>query len=165
MTNADVVIVGVRRGLDDPRATVAEIQDFARSRGGWAQLADSEHVAGRDHVLSAVDHARRSMDRGLGASGRLELEFLLYLSGERQLSRAIDVAGVRPGRSFVAVVGDGPSRDELLERFQWTPDESLLPCNPKKLAALGFSKAEIESAGAMATDLALEKVARVDLLK
>ena len=165
MTDANLVIVGVRHGLDDPRATLAELQEFARSRGGWAQLADAEHVAGRNHVLSAVDHARRSMDRGIGASGRFELEFLLYLSGERQISKAIDIAGVRPGRPFVAVAGGGPSLDELLERFQWTPDDSLLPCSPKKLEALGFSKVEIESAGEMAADLALEKVARVDLLK
>jgi len=109
MTDANLVIVGVRHGLDDPRATLAELQEFARSRGGWAQLADAEHVAGRNHVLSAVDHARRSMDRGIGASGRFELEFLLYLSGERQISKAIDIAGVRPGRPFVAVVGGGNS--------------------------------------------------------
>ena len=165
MTDANLVIVGVRHGLDDPRATLAELQEVARSRGGWAQLADAEHVAGRNHVLSAVDHARRSMDRGIGASGRFELEFLLYLSGERQISKAIDIAGVRPGRPFVAVVGGGPSVDELLERFQWTPDDSLASWSPKKLEALGFSKVEIESAGAMAADLALEKVARVDLLK
>ena len=165
MTDRAVVILGVRRGLDDPKATLAELQDFARSKGGWAQLVDSEHVAGPDHVLSAVEHARRAMDRGLGSSGRFELEFLLYLSGERQISKAIELAGVRPGRSFVAVAGDGPTLPELLERFPWTPDESVVRSSERKLVALGFSRTETEAAGASAADLALERVARVDLLK
>jgi len=165
VTDANLVIVGVRQGLDNPKATLAELQEFARSHGGWAQLADSDHVAGRDHVRSAVDHARRALDRGLGASGRFELEFLLYLSGERQLSRAIEIAGVRPGRPFVAVAGNGPTLDEILEHFGWTSDESVVESSARKLAALGFSKTDIEAAEGAAADLALERVARVDLLK
>ena len=165
MTDANLVIVGVSHGLDNPRATLAELQEFARSRGGWAQLADAEHVAGRNHIVSAVEHARRSIDRGLGASGKFELEFLLYLSGERQLSKAIEIAGVRTRLPFVAVVGDGPTAAEILERFRWTTDESVIKAGAKKLRALGFSSTEIEAAGAAAADLALERVARVDLLK
>ena len=165
MTTTRIEIIGVRRGLDDPKATLAELQEFVRSRGGWAQLADADHVAGRDHILSAVEHARRSTDRGLGASEKFELEFLLYLSGERQISRAIEVAGVQPGRPFVAILGAGPRPEEILKRFGWTADESLIAPGAKKLRALGFSRAEIEAAGAAAADLPMEKVARVDLLK
>ncbi len=165
MSGPRIEIIGVRRGLEDPKATLADLQEFVRSRGGWAQLLDAGHVAGRDHVLSAVEHARRALDRGLGASGRFELEFLLYVSGKRQISKAIEVAGVRPGRPFVAVVGDGPKSKEILERFDWESDASLVESNAAKLRALGFSKAEIDAAGSAAADLAFERVARVDLLK
>ena len=165
MTMGILEIIGIRGGLDDPKATLAELQEFVRARGGWAQIVDADHVAGREHVLSAVEHARRSIDRGLGASGKFELEFLLYLSGERQISRAIEAAGVRPGRPFVMILGDGPSAEEVLERFRWTSDASLIAPGLKKLRALGFSRAEIEAAGAAALDLPLERVARVDLLK
>ncbi len=160
-----IEIIGVRRALKDPKTTLADLQAFVRSRGGWAQLLDADHVAGRDHVLSAIDHARRAVDRGLAASGRFELEFLLYVSGERQISKAIEVAGVRPGRPFVAVVGDGPESKEILERFDWKSDASLIESSPAKLRALGFSKTAIEAAGENAADLPLEKVARVDVLK
>jgi KEOPS complex subunit Cgi121 len=165
MTGPRIEIIGVRRGLEDPKATLAELHDFARSRGGWGQLLDAGHVAGRDHILSAADHARRAIDRGLASSGRFELEFLLYISGERQISKAIETAGVRAGRPFVVVVGDGPDSDAILERFRWTTDDSLIETSPAKLRALGFSQAEIEAAGERSADLALEKVARVDLVK
>lgn len=165
MTAQRIEIIGVRRGLEDSRATLAEFQDFVRSRGGWGQLLDADHVAGRDHVLSAADHARRAIDRGLAASGKFELEFLLYVSGERQISKAIETAGVRSGRPFIAIVGDGPDSREVLERFGWRADASLIETSPGKLRALGFSKAEIEAAGERSADLVLEKVARVDLVK
>jgi KEOPS complex subunit Cgi121 len=165
LTTEGIEIIGVRRGLEDPKATLADLQEFVRSRGGWAQLLDAGHVAGRDHILSAVEHARRAIDRGLGASGRFELEFLLYVSGERQISRAIEVAGVRRGRPFVAVVGAGPDSKEVLGRYDWEADASVIDSSPAKIRALGFSTAEIEAAGERAADLVLEKVARVDLLK
>jgi len=160
-----IEIIGVRGGLEDPKSMLVELQDFARSRGGWGQLLDAGHVAGRDHILSAADHAQRAIDRGLASSGTFELEFLLYISGERQISKAIETAGVRAGRPFVAVVGNGPDSEAILERFGWKADASLIETSPAKLRALGFSKGEIEAAGERSADLVLEKVARVDLMK
>ena len=165
MTAPRIEVIGVRGRLKDPKATLAEFQGFVRSRGGWGQLLDAGHVAGRDHILSAADHARRAIDRGLASSGTFELEFLLYVSGERQISKAIETAGVRPGRPFIAIVADGPDTREVLERFGWREDPSLIETSPAKLRALGFSKAEIEAAGERSADLVLEKVARVDLMK
>ena len=165
MTAPRIEIIGVRGGLKDPKATLAEFQDFVRTRGGRGQLLDAGHVAGRDHILSAANHARRAIDRGLASSGTFELEFLLYVSGERQISKAIETAGVRPGRPFIAVAADGPGSREVLERFRFRADPSLVETSPAKLRALGFSKAEIEAAGERSADLVLEKVARVDLMK
>jgi len=165
MTASRIEITGVRGGLTDPKATLAEFQAFVRSRGGWGQLLDAGHVAGRDHILSAADHARRAIERGLAASGTFELELLLYVSGERQISKAIEAAGVRAGRPFVAVIENGRDSREVLERFGWQPDASLIETSPAKLRALGFSKAEIEASGERSSDLVLEKVARVDLVK
>jgi len=160
----DVEIVGIRTRLVDPKATLAELQAFARSRGGWAQLLDAGHVVGRDHLLSALEHARRAMDQGTNTTGSLEMEFLLYASGERQISKAIDLTGVRAGRPFVAVLG-GPFIADVLERFGWTRDDRFLGAGTVKLRNIGFAPAEIRSAGPAATDLVLERVARVDLIK
>jgi KEOPS complex subunit Cgi121 len=165
MSEERIEVLGVRTGLVDPKATLAELQGFARARGGWAQLADAGRVVGRDHVLAAINHARRAIDRGTQATDRVELEFLLYLSGERQISKAIAAAGVRAGRPFVAVVCGGPDRGEVLARFRWTEDEAVLRPSPAKVRALGYTAAEIETAGDSAADLALETVARVDLRK
>ncbi len=159
------MIVGVRTRLDDPKEALARVQAFARSRGGWAQLLDAAHVMGTDHVRSAYDHARRAIERGTETTNSLELEVLLYASGEHQIARAIDRIGVKPRRPFVLVLGGGVRPEEVLGKFRWTPDDDVVRPSMRKLRALGFAAKEIETAGDAATDLVLELVARVDLLK
>ena len=159
-----VEIAGVRAALADPRAALADLQAFARARGGWAQLLDAGRVLGRDHVVSAFEHASRAFGQGTNSTGSLEVELLLYVSGERQISKAIDLAGVKARRPFVVVCG-GVRLRVLLDRAGWRADDRVVRATPAKLRSLGFPEAAIRSAGARATDLVLERVARVDLVK
>ena len=161
----DIEIAGIRTRFADPKAALKDLQAFARSCGGWAQLLDAGHVVGRDHITSAHEHARRAIERGTNATGSIEMELLLYASGERQISRAIERMGVRAGRPSVAVLGGGVSLDDVRSRFGWTTDDSLLRPTRVKLRALGCSDTEIRTAGNRAVDMALERVARVDLVK
>ncbi len=66
---------------------------------------------------------------------------------------------------FVAVTADGAGMEEVLARFRWSRNDGLIEATPAKLRALGFSPAEIAAAGEGARDLALERVARVDVVK
>ncbi|HEY5538602.1 MAG TPA: KEOPS complex subunit Cgi121 [Thermoplasmata archaeon] len=161
----EIVIVGVRTRLEDPKEALAQVQSFARSRRGWAQLLDAAHVMGKDHLRSAYDHARRAIEQGTQTTNSIELEVLLYASGEHQIARAINRIGVKPRRPFVLVLDGGVRPEEVLGKFRWTRDDDVLRPSMRKLRALGFSAKEIETAGGMATDLVLELVARVDLLK
>lgn len=161
----EIEIMGIRTRLTDPKAALSELQAFARSRGGWAQLLDAECVIGRDHMISAHEHARRALKEETNATVSLEMEFLLYASGERQISKAIAAVGVRAARPFVAVLGGGVPPGEVLSRLGWERDDRLVRPRPAKLKTLGFSDTEIRSAGDRAVDLVLERVARVDLIK
>src|SRR5437867_8774842 len=97
MTN-ELSVIGVGTPLADPKAALGRLQSYARGRGGWAQLLDADAVLGRDHLASAFDHARRAFDQGRNSTASIEVEFLLYASGERQISKAISTAGARPRR-------------------------------------------------------------------
>ncbi len=160
-----IEVAGVRAGLDDPKAALAELQAFARSRGGWVQLLDAGGILGRDHVVSAFEHARRAFEQGTNTTGSLEMELLLYASGERQISKALAAVGVKARRPFVVACGRGLRAGEVLRRAGWRRDDGVLAAAPAKLRALGVSGAERRSAGPRAEDLILERVARVDLLK
>ncbi|HEY5538891.1 MAG TPA: KEOPS complex subunit Cgi121 [Thermoplasmata archaeon] len=161
----EIEIVGVRTPLRDSKAALAELHTFARSKGGWAQILDAGRVVGADHVISAFEHAQRAIERGSQKTNSLEVELLLYASGEHQISRAIERVGARAGKPFVLVLGGGVHPEEVLGKFRWTRDDGVVRPSLRKLRALGFARGEIESAGGHATDLVLELVARVDLLK
>jgi len=159
-----IEIVGVRTRLADPKAALADLQAFARSRGGWAQILDADHVVGRDHLVSAYEHARRAMETSTNTTDSLEMELLLHASGERQIAKAIEVAGAKPSKPFVVVVVAIDAAD-VLRRFGWMRDDSVMKASIEKLRAIGFTASEIEAAGPSVLDLGLERVARVALRK
>ena len=158
-----LVVFGVRTPVANPREALSELQSMARAHGGWGQLLAGDAVLGRDHLRSAHEHAIRAFDQGLNTAGSLEMEFLLYASGERQISKAIAAAGARPGRSLVVAITGGLRVEEVLSAFRWERDDSVLEPTRARLRAAGFSDTEVKSAGDRAFDLILERVARVDL--
>ena len=159
------MIFGVRTPIADPKATLADLRTYARSKGGWAQMLDPEAVFGRDHLRSAFEHARRAFDQRRNTTDSIEMEFLLYASGERQISKAIDVAGAKARRPAVLVMFGGGTAEDVLARNSWKRDDGLIEPTAARLRSAGFSTEEIESAGGNASDLILERVARVDLIK
>ncbi len=160
-----LVIFGVRTPISDPKAALEDLRAYARSTGGWAQILNPEAVLGRDHLSSAFEHARRAFEQGRNTTDSIEMEFLLYVSGERQISKALEVAGARARQPVVVAIASGGSAEDLLARYSWERDDALLEATLARLRRAGFSKEEIDSAGSNASDLILERVARVDLIK
>src|SRR2546426_6470975 len=161
----DLVIFGVRTPIADPKAVLAGLRAYMHSKGGWAQILNPESVFGRDHLVSALGHARRAFDQGRNTTDSIEMEFLLYVSGERQISKALEVAGARARQPVVVAIASGGSAEDLLARYSWDRDDALLEPTAARLRRAGFSKEEIDSAGSSATDLILERGARGDLIK
>src|SRR6266545_3296615 len=129
----DLIAIGIRTPLADPKAALDKVQALARARGGWGQLLDADAVLGPDHLVSALDHARRAFDQGRNATESIAMEFLLYASGERQISKAIRAAGVKPGRVFVVILSGGLSAEDLLAATGWEWDDSLLEPTVQRL--------------------------------
>jgi len=130
-------------------------------------LMDAGMVCGVDHLDSAVFHARRAFERGTNASNTLGMEVILYASGERQISKAKKKMGLHQETAKVAVVVLGPEDvDQVLDDLDLERDDSLLECSLEKAAAFGIERKELETVGEeMLTDLVMEKVAFVEILK
>jgi KEOPS complex subunit Cgi121 len=130
-------------------------------------LMDACRVCGVDHLESAVFHARRAFQRGTNASNTLGMEVILYASGERQISKAKKKMGLHQETERVAVVVLGSEEvDQVLNDLDLERDDSLLECSAEKGAAFGIGRKELQTVGEeMLTDLVLEKVAFVEILK
>ncbi|MFB6086337.1 MAG: KEOPS complex subunit Cgi121 [Halodesulfurarchaeum sp.] len=129
------------------------------------QAFDARYIAGEAHLRAALDHARRSMERGENVADDLAVEVLLYAAGRRQIDRAMEL-GLGTGTQPVIVLVDGDREAdaaaavrELLEPGPVEPDEDLI-CEYFDITA-----AERQTTGGDLVDLVRERVALLDIEK
>ncbi len=79
------------------------------------QLFDSNLVAGFDHVYFAALNALKAFEEGRNISKDLAVEILLYASGQHQISKAIQLLGIKPGSREVAVLVLSETHEKALE--------------------------------------------------
>jgi len=157
-----VEIMGAKGPAREPDSRLA----LARTIGE-IQLLDARLVCGRDHLVAAAEHAERAMREGTNVAKTLAVEFVLYAAGERQISDAIRKVGVRDDTEEFALVNfDGGNPDEVLRALEMSRDDRVIEPSRQKLQAFGITEAELRSVPPdQVSDLVLERVALVDLLK
>lgn len=156
-----VEIVGARGKAANPEARLVAAREM-----GDVQLLDARVVCGRDHLLVASEHAKRAVRNGTKVANSLAVEFVLFASGERQISGAIAKMGIRQDTTEFAVVVFAGDAESALRGLGLSRDDTLLDATVAKLHAFGVTEAELASVPTdRQTDLVLERVALVDLLK
>lgn len=140
---------------------------LARVRGQPIQLLRADRVYGADHLRHAASLATRAIAQGRARSVDLATETLLYAAGERQVHKAIAILGLVEGTTGIAAVAwDDAALDAVAREQGWARDDALLDGSEATLDALGISAAERAMVPrARWSDLVLEKVATVDVLK
>jgi KEOPS complex subunit Cgi121 len=126
----------------------------------------NRHVmAGRSHVLSAVNHALRSFDSGEQIARTIEVEALLYAAGTRQTG-LIGPFGVHPGinECYLCIVPPTPgAADRLKDLVSSAAEEDWEIITPDKQTRLcglfGITDKELEVTGRdRIPDIILERV-------
>lgn len=130
---------------------------------GEVIMLKAHRIMGPEHVHSAVYHAMRAFKRGKNFARTMGVETLLYLSGERQISKALNYMGLESGDEEIAIITFGNQGDDLISSLGWIRDDSLLQINEEKkrfmLETMGGST-NIEPLKQI-----LEKVALLDIDK
>jgi KEOPS complex subunit Cgi121 len=67
------------------------------------QVFDAAVIASQQHLLFATLNALTAFEQGQRISENLAVEILLYASGQRQISKAIERMGVKPTTATIAV--------------------------------------------------------------
>ena len=144
------------------------------------QVFNAEIIYGKNHLISATEHALRAHKQQRMTANSLAMEILLYASGERQLKLAIPKMGIKKGQCSVAFVmleniADIPqARGNIFDRFiedfcetlEIDRDDTILEGSEKTLDAFGITEAEKRTVTkAKYGQLILEKVAFVDIIK
>jgi tRNA threonylcarbamoyladenosine modification (KEOPS) complex Cgi121 subunit len=105
----------------------------------------------------------------------MEMELLVYASGERQIKHAITKMGIQKGEhDFIAIfLFDKEKRrqidniiDNFLQLFHLSKNDSVFNPDDSKLVHFGISKQAIQSVQKdQIFQLVLEKIALVDIIK
>jgi len=88
------------------------------AKGCQVQLFDARLIAGFDHLYFSVLNALKAHDGGTGISRNLAVETLLYASGQHQITRAIELMGLKPSSSEVVVLIIADTRQEAVSTLE-----------------------------------------------
>lgn len=156
-----VWLVRLERGRAKP--FLERMTRKAADEGTDFLVLDANMVFGKDHLRSALYHAKRALSEDTNVSDLLAMETLLYASGERQLSAAIRKMSVTDETTEIVVAA---LRGRASEEAGWeTMPDVLDEPSTERLERFGITKDELATAGNRIADLVLEKVAAVDVLK
>jgi len=140
--------------VSDPEKVLRQLRSANKVQ---VQLLKAGLVGGPEHLRFAARNALHSFRSKSPRSKSLAMEYLLYLSCQRQISKAIGLLGVGPTDHKVVLVALSESREALEDLEKATrsllgdPDDGLVEIGSKrKLAEIqrsyGVSKREMEAA-------------------
>ena len=145
------------------------ISDFSRKNNLLIQAFDANVIFGEDHIISSLNHAKRAMERKTNTTNSLEMEILLYSSGDRQLKKAILKMGVKKGNANIAFFIEEKSKDiekQLLKELSLKKDDKVLKGDINTLKKFGITDDEISTVSKEKMGhIILEKIAFVDIIK
>jgi len=166
-----IKIVGAKGNIQSVDSFLEKLESFAKDHTLVIQAFNADVIYGKNHIISAFEHAIRAMEGKTNTTNSLSMEILLYSSGERQLKLAIPKMGVRKGKAnIVFVFAEGKVSDQIisdmLSKLSLVRDDNIIDGNIDTLKKFGISEDEINTVTkAKYGDLILEKVAMVDIIK
>jgi len=166
-----IKIVGAKGNMRDVDSFLKQIISFTKKHNFVIQVFNADLIYGKNHLISATEHAFRAMKQKTNTTNSLAMEILLYASGERQLKLAIPKMGIKKGNNNIAFVFTNSNIsdrivNDVLKQLDLERDDKVLEGDVNTLKKFGISKKEIET---LREDkyghLILEKVALVDIIK
>ena len=175
MTERIYDIFGGIVDIENVESFMTGLSDFSKKHSVFIQVLNAEMICGNIHLRSATDHALRARDENRMSTQSIQMEILLYASGERQLTHAIPKMGVKKGRSTVGVVIliDNKQKGILddiislfIKDFSVKKDDSVLESSIEKVKRWGCSDEELNTVSRESLeDVILERIAMVDIIK
>jgi len=149
---------------------LAELRGAADQAGVRIICMNAEMMAGRRHAEEAIRQALRAEEEGSMTARSLEMEVLLYASGQRQTSIAMGF-GLHEGvmLTWIGMVPPSePAWARLGHLISPCPDEEEIPAHriPTLQKLYSITDEEIETVGReRITDLVIERTALLNILK
>lgn len=156
-TFKNIHVAGFKSNITDFKKLMDDIGEFECT----IQLMNADGIAGSEHAVHSAVHAIRSFSRGENVSNDLGLEICVRASGQRQISQALKILGIKNGIMDICAVTIDCDKEimEELEHILGMRDDNVLDAEIDKLKNIyNISDIEIDSSGDI-TKLLMEKTA------
>jgi len=136
------------------------------------QFFDAKLIASREHLYFAALNALKAFQNRLNISKSLAVETLLYASAQRQITKAVDLLGIKPSSTEVAVLVIGKTELEAKRTLEIVSkqilgerDDRVLELSNEKMEGIEklFDISDIEFKAKL-TKKGMEKEALIDLV-
>jgi KEOPS complex subunit Cgi121 len=148
--NYNIQVAGFRSHISDFKQLMQDLCKF--NSKCIVQLMDADGIAGRKHATHATIHAIKAFSRKENISKDIGIEICVRTSGQRQISRAINMLGIKNGNINICAVAVGCEEDimEDIGHFLGKRDDKVLEEDINKLKGLySISDIEIKTAGSV----------------
>ncbi len=134
------------------------------------QLVDTRLVASLGHIEFAASQAEIAFERNENISNDPLIEVMLRMSGQRQISKALEMFGLKDSKEVVLISKQDP--ESFLNANGWKHDESILDIDEERFERIKerfhIDELELETASnndrnAALLDIIKERVALVSL--
>jgi KEOPS complex subunit Cgi121 len=169
--NHQITVIGFKN------AQIDGVKDFLenfrkQNKNAPIQFFDAKNVAGSQHLYFAALNAQKAFEKKRNISNNLAVEVLLYASAQRQITKAVEMLGLKHDSSEVAaliIAENSRKKDRYLHLVSETvpgkQDNSVLELTATKIGNIKklFQISDIEFEAKLEKQ-GLEKEALTDLI-
>lgn len=138
-----IFISGISNAETSFNKLIENIDKISNENQVIIQIFNSELIAGWEHLFFSAIHSLKAFKDGKNLSNKLNLEILLYASGQPQIKKAIKLLGIRPEIQNIAILILGNSIEtlenvklQIFKLIKGIEDESILNINENKFEKL-----------------------------
>lgn len=169
-------IVGVSEvQIDDVNEVLRQIKGLMKEKDIILQLVNADRITNEEHLQVASYHAQKAFQQNTATSNSLEIETLLYATGQRQITKALARVGLTPQTKNVAAIIYAPPNitnlseliQEVVSILKGTQSDKVFALTPKKEKDLMqlFEIIPVELQTASLHELIIERMAMLELAK
>lgn len=145
MNEYNIQIAGFKYNVSDLKELMDKINLI--SSDCTLQLLNADAVGGYEHVLHSTIHAIKAFKRKQNIANDLGIEICVRASAQRQISKALNIVGIKEGKMNICTVAVN-CREDVMERIEDIlnfRDDSILKPNEKSLKKIyNITDKEIE---------------------
>lgn len=169
--------------INDAKVSFKKASNFFSSKNEFIQFFSIKPVSSEQQIFHALDNALTSFNSKTKKpfTKTLSLEFLLFLTAQKQLNTALDLLELKKGKNLVGTIAFAKSKQKLAKaktffknELEFKPEKNAIEKNLKKnfsflKKTFAITDAELKTFSApkekALQKLVLEKIALLSLKK